>query len=400
MVYLTPLEKISKARIQIQAENPFFAYLSLYLKFREAKEGELTGGGMGVNARGDCVFNKEFVEGLDDEELKGVIVHEIMHLAFLHLLRLGHRIPLLWNIATDIIVNNLVTENNFKLPKGCLLSDYTHEITIFGQKIKDTNKKTPEMIYDEFKFKFKKGDGPIGPGGFDEHFYDDGKADEEKDLEKQWKERLTDAYVTAKQAGKLPAGIERMMDKIHKNEINWRTVLLREVQKAIPSDYTYIKPHKISFSTGVYFPNVSKEMIDIVVGVDVSGSVDKQTYADFVSEVVGMSKAFRNKINIRFITHDYKVQNDYKVENGNVEKIIKLRINGGGGTSHKDILEHIKEKVKHARLAIFLTDGYSDLDRIDLDDYNFKKLFVLQKNGTDKQIDKTKCKILQLKGDY
>jgi predicted metal-dependent peptidase len=393
------IEKIRKARIAIQSENPFFAYLSLYLKFREAEKDELPEwGGMGVDAKGECIFRKDFVDGLSDDELKGVIVHEILHLSFLHLMRLGNRHPEAWNVACDIVVNHILKQNGFKLPKGCLEAGYNNEIEILGQKIRDIHKKTPEQIYDEFKIR-KGGDGwGRGNGGFDFHKY--GKElseDEQREVEKEWNDRLTEAYVTAQQAGKLPGGVERLIGELHKSKVNWKNILRREIIKAIPSDYTYARPFKSSFSTGYYMPDVEKEMINITVGVDVSGSISKEIYADFLSEVIGMANAFRNRINIRFLTHDVDVHNDYKVENGNIEKLKKLKVDGGGGTSHKPIMEYIQEKVRNNRLAIFLTDGYSDLQYLNLEDYRFRKIFVITKNGTDDTIkDKERNQVIRL----
>ena len=234
---LEAIEKIRKARILIQSENPFFAYLSLYLKFEEDKGKLPPWGGMGVNAKGECLYKKDFVEELGDEELKGVIVHEILHLSFLHLMRLGNREMPYWNVATDIVVNHILSQNGFSLPEGCLKSDYCNKIEVFGQVIEDIDKKTPEMIYDEFKIiKRGKGKGKAGEdgfGGFDYHEYGEGESlseEERRELEKEWKDRVTEAYVTAQQCGKVPAGVERLIDKIHKSELNWRNILLREVQ--------------------------------------------------------------------------------------------------------------------------------------------------------------------------
>lgn len=408
------IEKLRRARIQIQQENPFFAYLSLYLKFNEAKSGELPDwAGAGVNAKGEFTYNKEFVDKLGDKELRGVIVHEILHLSFLHLTRLGAKIPEKWNIACDIVVNYILKQNGFSLPEGCLETDYKHSITVFGQEINNVDKKTPEIIYDELKFKVGKVKGMIAvPSndkegkGFDFHDYNkngkDGLTEEEKrEAEKEWKERLSEAYVTAQQAGKVPAGIDRLIGKIHQAELNWKSLLLREVQNVIPYNYTYSKPFKSSFSTGYYMPDIEKEEIDIVVGVDVSGSIGKKEYTDFISEIIGMARAFRGKIKIRFLTHDVTVHNDYIVENGNIEKLKTLKIDGGGGTSHKPIMEYISDKVRKCKLAIFLTDGYSDLQNIDLDKYNFRKIFVIQQNGNEDCIkDKIKNRVLKLKGEY
>ena len=118
-------DKLKRARIQMMRVNPFFSYLSLYLKFKEDKENKLPKyAGMGVSADGWLIYKKEFVDKLTEQELVGVIVHEILHLSFLHLTRRGTREPLVWNIAADVCVNHIVKENGYTLPQGCIVSDY------------------------------------------------------------------------------------------------------------------------------------------------------------------------------------------------------------------------------------------------------------------------------------
>ena len=74
---------ITRAKIQIQNKNSFFAYLSLFLKFKESKNLP-DEAGMGVDSKGNCLYKKEFVEsitqGNNTKELEGVIIHEILHL--------------------------------------------------------------------------------------------------------------------------------------------------------------------------------------------------------------------------------------------------------------------------------------------------------------------------------
>ena len=45
-------DRLIRARVQIQRKNSFFAYLSLYLKFKESKDLP-DYAGAGVNAKGD-----------------------------------------------------------------------------------------------------------------------------------------------------------------------------------------------------------------------------------------------------------------------------------------------------------------------------------------------------------
>lgn len=50
-------------------------------------------------------FNRTFFDGLGQTELVFVVLHEVLHFVFCHHLRCHDRLPALWNIATDIVVN-------------------------------------------------------------------------------------------------------------------------------------------------------------------------------------------------------------------------------------------------------------------------------------------------------
>lgn len=422
---LTTLEKIKKARINIQRKNSFFAYLSLYLKLEEDTSNILPNyAGMGVDATGTLLYKKEFVDKLSPSELVGVLVHEILHLALLHLLRLGHKHPIVWNLAADVCVNQLVKDNGFTLPDGCVVSDHTNTIDLFGIKIKDTNKKSAEQVYDELKPLLKdmkqltiqigKMQGS-GKGMFDKHEYGKGGGKGDKDkkdgqgnalteaelqqLEKEWKDKMEEAYVVSKMRGDVPSGIERMIGKLHEQRVSWRTVLLKYIQKTIPYDYTYNFPSKKSISSGVYMPSVVKEGIDVVVAIDTSGSIGQQELRDFISEIIGISKAFTGRVRMRLVTHDVKVYDDLVIQNGNIAKINEMKLHGGGGTSHKIVLEHVNKECRACKLMIAFTDGDSDLDNIDLSKYGFDKLFVISENGHDHQLKNKAVSIIKLK-DY
>lgn len=402
--------KLTKTKIQLLKENPFYAYLSLFLKFKEDKTMDT----MGVDKDGNLYYSKEFVEGLSIDELKGVFIHEILHLSFLHLLRLGSRERLLWNIATDITANSIITQNNFNLPKGCFIPDSQDKINVFGQVIKDISTKTAEQIYDEFNVKVMhikmKGCGGNSntqfpenakhenyEGSFDNHIQSEGMSESEKrDEENLWKGRVEEAYTSAKMRGDIPKGIERLIGKLHESQINWRTLLQRYILSYLPYDYTYSKPNKKSVSTGYYMPDYLKEKIKVVVAVDVSGSIGQEELNDFISEVVGMARAYRERITFRFLSHDTEVQSNYLIENGNIEKIKQIQIKGGGGTSHISTFDYIKEKEKETKVAVFFTDGYSDLEQIKFRDYPFYPIIVLSKNSNNLKL-KNDSKIISLK---
>jgi len=100
---------------------------------------------------------------------------------------------------------------------------------------------------------------------------------------------------------------------------------------------------------------------------------------------------------MRLITHEVDVVDEFEIKNGSIEQIKNIKIKGGGGTAHNKLFKHIQEKIRDCKCCIFLTDGYSDLNEIEFDNYNFDKLFVISKGGSDNQLENKKCQIIHLK---
>lgn len=433
---LETIDKLKRARIQIQRSNPFFAYLSLYLKFREDKGGDLPSyAGMGVSADGWLIYKKDFVDKLVEPELIGVLIHEILHLSLLHLTRRGRREAVIWNVAADICVNQLVKTNGYSLPKGSIISDYNNCVEFGGITIKQCDKKTAEQVYEELEplakkmkqiksmFGYPSLGGQDGEDGtpFDVHIegkgdgsgkddkkdkdknkggsgFGDYLTDEEKrEIEEYWKNKANEALVTAKLRGTVPAGIERFVGQLAESKVSWRELLQRYVQRAIPYDYTYSSPSKKSVATGYYMPNTIRDYVDVVVAVDTSGSIGQIELKEFLSEIVGIAKAFSNRVKIRLLTHDVKVWDDLLVQNGNIAKIQDLKVKGGGGTSHKEVFDYVVENYRDAKLLICFTDGDSDLDDIDGNKYRFDKVFVISENGNDRQLKDFHAHTIKLK---
>ncbi len=404
---------IKRAKIQIQKKNSFFAYLSLYLKFKEKKKGEMEHDTMCVDSDGNCLYVGEFIEeltrGNNTKELEGVITHEILHIALLHLLRIGNRQMVAWNCATDLVINNLLRINGFSLPKGCLMPEYDNSFDIGGGKIiTDIDKKTAEQIYDEFptiKMKMDyyvvadgKGKGKQLGKSFDTHKYGKGLTPKEKKkAEAKWLDKVSEAINVSRMKGDLPSGLERLVGELHKEQIDWKALLQKYIINMLPYDYTYARPHKKSVSIGEYMPDVLKEKIDIAICIDVSGSIGKKELKDFLSEIIGMARAFQERINMRLITHENEVNNDWEIRNGNIEEIKKLEIKGGGGTSHIQPFNFIRDKIQDCKAVVFLTDGYSDLGEIDFHEYPFEKIFVINKGGDDSSVKDKNCKVINLK---
>jgi predicted metal-dependent peptidase len=84
------------------------------------------------------------------------------------------------------------------------------------------------------------------------------------------------------------------------------------------------------------------------------------------------------------------------VGNGNIAKIKQLKVKGGGGTSHKPVFEYIQKNISDCRVALFLTDGYSDLEGLDFHE-RFAKIFLISEGGTGDWAKNKPCKLIYSK---
>jgi predicted metal-dependent peptidase len=402
-------EKIKRARIQLQLKNPFFSYLSLFLKFKEIGKGEMLCDSMGVDLKGNVYYVKEFVDELEDEELIGVIAHEIGHLVFLTQLREGGRDKTGWNFATDITINSLLSRNNFSLPKGVLIPSYNDEVKLGEVTIEKCSEKLSEEIYEELpKMEedesnyYVEGEGSGKGKGekqqvgkrFDEHLKGEELTQSEKrELQKEWNDRVQEAVTTARMKGDLPVGMERILGKLHEEKINWKGVLNRFITQQIPYNYSYAKPSKKSISVGEYMPYIEKEKIDIVIGIDTSGSISEVDLTDFLSEIIGIARAYQERIDMTLIPCDCEIKETYQVRNGDIEKIKNnVKMKGGGGTEFKPVIDWIKENKRDTKCLIYLTDGYGSK----VEKQHFDILWVLTKDGSDELI-KDSGEVIELK---
>jgi predicted metal-dependent peptidase len=346
---LSAEDRIRKVRISFLRENPFFANISLYLNLIETKNMPMPT--MGIDYEGNLYFDPDYVKSLTFSELKGVIAHETMHLILQHLLRKGSRNKVLWNISTDFCINQILQEQEFRLPRGVLLSDDFKDLC--AEEIYDKLYRTAKKIKVHIDGQGNVTIGNMSGKQFDTHYYPkkgengnggDGKKDKDykgkgeednplserelKKLEDEWKKRIVEAQNIAKSMGSMPAGLERMIGTLLEPKINWKALLYRYVTNEIISDVSYSFPHKKSESIGVYFPHTVKENVEIVVSVDSSGCLvgNTQIYTeDGIKEI-------KDLVNEKVINSNFNINKTDSINKKftfTTKKLIKIRTKSG-----------------------------------------------------------------------
>jgi predicted metal-dependent peptidase len=366
---------------------------------------------MGVDAKGTCYYNTDFVNSLSDQQLMGTLCHEIMHCALLHLSRGKKLNGQIYNISADLVINDMVTENGLELPTEGLIP-YNHKYTLKlpdGQnlEIEDINKRSAESIYTQIKNAWNQQDGSgSGQGngewekGFDEHRYGD-SGDQELQARDDdfWKNKVVESAMASKMAGKSPLGMGRIIDEITNPKMSWQQLLQKYVRAKIPYDFTWRRPSKKSYSTGVYLPNVEKTGIEIIFMIDTSGSMSEKELKECFGEINGIVKSIQG-VSLKILYHDTKVYEGSILKNPTEQDIIKelKNIKGGGGTDFKTAYTYLEEHFDNADVIVHLSDGYDSFPKT----FSKPLIICLQSNGKDIEEVEESCpyaKVIKIKGE-
>lgn len=377
---------IAKAKFRMYKEQPFFSYILDSLAIEENPQVST----MGVTPKLQLLYAPQFVEGLKLEELIGVLAHEVLHVAYNHIGRVKSRNSRIWNVAADVVINNILLREKFVLPKNGLLPK-DDSIRIGGITISDISSKSAEMIYNELikgREKRQKGQqsqkskqgqqdqqgqrGQQGQQGQEDQEGGDEMFPSPVDNHDHWGEesigerekaadeikKIVDAAVThARMRGQVPGEIERIVQDFHRNKVPWRVLLRQYVQSHIKTDYTWARPNKKYMWSDLIMPALHGEEINVLIHIDTSGSIDGNDLKDFLSEIAGMAHEFPC-MKCRVLAGDTDIRNDVTISS--IQDIKKLKLKGGGGTSHIPVFEYAKKFRSRHPLLVAFTDGFTE----------------------------------------
>lgn len=349
---MTLEERITKARVVLMFYQPWFGQLANYLNFKINNDIDT----MAVDINSNIFFNEEFVNSLSQEELTGVICHEILHLAFQHLSRMGNRNPKIWNIAGDLKVNDeiIFNQSKFKLPKMALVAQ-GNTIEIGKAKIVNIDTKSSEQIYEEIINKNNSED--LKDIGMDTFVIANNNSDKAKEKAGEWVQRVAVANETFKDKGCIPAGILKELKKLDTPELKWHQIITQRL-KLISSGKTWKKPSKRMLPW--YFPSKQKvKGLSCVVCIDSSGSMGEKELQKAITELWGLSQQFK-AIKFWITCCDTELSEPFIVTTSTKKDLLNIKLKGGGGTSFVPVFDWIKKENINPDCLIYFTDLYGD----------------------------------------
>lgn len=334
--------QITKARADLIMGHPFFGALALRLKMVEDPSIK-TSTCDGTTIR----YNPEYLNGLSYDKLKGLLAHSVMHPAFLHHTRRGSRDPAKWNAACDYAINPILEQAKFALPTGKYSDPQYHNMTA-------------EHIYsllpDEPKDDQNSPDpDPGGDGGVSDS--PNGQSQSQQGAEEaEWKTAVAQAAHVAKQAGKLPSLIERMLEELFEPVLPWRAIMRRFMTERHKDDFSWSRGNRRFISQGLYLPSRISDpaMGPIVVVVDTSGSITHEQFAAAGSEITGIVAEVRPEKTYVMYCHSAVS----RVDEFGPDDPVEFHKVPTGGTDFRPPFAWLEERSITPRALIYITDGY------------------------------------------
>lgn len=362
--------KVTKAKIGLILDHPFFATLILKKKFIEDTSIK-TASTDGKEIR----YNPKFFDGLTHDEAMAVIAHEALHITSLHHTRRDARSQDKWNTACDYAINPILKEAGFSLPKGALLHP-AYE----GKSAEEIYRLIPDGNNDDGGDDNQSGGGgnnnqqqnqqpqqgngkgkgqgnsqpQPNPGMGD---VTDAPATTQAEMQQQEaeaKQELAQALQVGKQAGKLPASLERLIEEMLEPKVHWKEVLSRFLGEIAKNDYCFTRPNTRYMGKGFILPSLYNiEMGDIVLLVDTSGSIDRELLNRFAGEMQDICSLTKTTIKVVYV--DAAVQAIQEIE---PDDVVDLKPKGGGGTSFVPGFDWMAENGIEPKACVYFTDGY------------------------------------------
>lgn len=383
----------------------------------EMDNNEETASTDGVNV----TYNSNFMMGLSEDERAFVLAHEVMHIAFDHILRGENKDGEEWNIATDAVINQLLEHSGLPITKGINMpeaygksAEEMYEILMKNKqnasKNKDNQKDdkggnsgnggenaTPpnnHKNWDKDKVKNKaeekesqeqkpnQGNENQGEYGNQDKNVKQDKSEIEKnftDINDKIKEEKGRELIRKLQdnAGKS-AGSASNSENLQLGEVgdatkrvNWKKILKKELAKD-ECMWSYRRADADNYYQARIDSLEQNNKARVQILLDTSGSVSGNLLKNFLREI----KPLLKDADIEVGCFDTKFYGFHKVKNA--KDIDTFRIVGRGGTDFHKVVESFDRDSDITKIVF--TDGE---DIMELTDNKYKRIIWIVFDNTE-----------------
>lgn len=387
-------DKIAKCLINLRKLRPF--YSAIYENIEKIESEKVDTIGVTSNK---ILYNKEFINSIGFEEFMFINLHEIAHIALMHVSRIGNRNIKIWNIACDFYVNKLLSkEFNIRpgetyngLVKFCNDGLFCDSIDIDNDCVEDIYEKLFKQIGNkqDSMYSFSIGNNlyNINSNDSNNDIIDDGTDDNLKNENNS--KVINNALIKCKMSSDSSNCIlERYVDNLLVSKTDWKKLLRRYCIKSNESDISFSNPDRRMYYQKAIYPGQVKtddnKISGIKICIDTSGSISNEELCKFHSDIESILKQF--KLDAEVIYWDDKIESVGTFSN--IKQFNKIKMIGFGGTDVNCVFKYFKSKECKVKpiVSIIFTDGYfyRDVSK----KYNYKDTIWLMTDNYNKNFDK------------
>jgi predicted metal-dependent peptidase len=362
MAQLTAEQRIERIHVQLM-KHPNFCLFSGLFMIGKVEVKDKTSSGTAQTNGVDVVYDRAFVDNLNDKQLAFLILHENMHKAYRHLVvwqSLRKKNAKLANMACDYVINLQIRDY-----------DPNNEMTDFPT---DAQGNVLGLIDERFRgmdsaqvFKILEEDQQGGGGqGEGKDSLDGHEWDEAQDMSDQSKEEVAKEIEQALRqgsmlVGKMGGNVSREIGDMLVPKIDWREALRDFVKTAMQGKdkTTWKRLHKRYIASDLIMPSSYSEQVGgIAIGVDTSGSIGGEELNQFLSEVKSICDEVSPE-QIDLLYWDTHVASRETYQGNELSNLVEsTKPAGGGGTQPACVPKYMKKHDIRPECLIILTDGY------------------------------------------
>jgi predicted metal-dependent peptidase len=358
------IEKLTTARVGLLLRHPFFGNLATRMKLIDASDWCQT---LATDGR-NFYYNVGFVDRLTPKQAEFGFAHEVLHNVFDHMGRRDSRDPTLSNIAADYAANQILKDERIgEVPDWIkIFQDNKYRGWSYEQIYNDIYEKAEKIdigslgeLLDEHLD--GEGEGEGGEGDGDQDGKGKGRPKLSAEEKKKIRDEIKEAMVSAAQAagaGKIPAGVARMIKDFTEPKMDWRELLRMNIQSILKSNFSFARPNRKSQMSGAILPGMmNDETVDVCCAIDMSGSISDKQAKDFISEVKGIMDEY-NDFKLKLWCFDTDVYNFAEFTSDTASDILTYEVKGGGGTDFEANWQFMQDNDIEPKRFIMFTDGY------------------------------------------
>ncbi len=362
--------KLSAARTRLILDKPFLGALVLRLPMKRADPKWCSTSATDARA---FYYNESYIEALSLAQTQFVLAHEALHCALSHFARRQHRDKRRWDLACDFAVNPLLIQDGLTPPPNALyLEEYAgmtaEEIYPLIEEPGDQQPQDQHLYDNDTP---QQAQGRADPGehrqstsaGAEAQWDEEAGGapqppplgyEERNRLETQWQQRLAGAAQQAMRAGKLGGLIARMVDHLLQPQLPWRMLLARYLTMCGREDFNYARPGRREGEA--ILPSLRSAQVDVVVGVDTSGSITQREMDQFIAEVDAIKGQIKARITL--LTCDAQLGPGAPWVFEAWEQLRPPKnIQGGGGTSFVPVFDWVETQQWSPDILVYFTDA-------------------------------------------